>query len=237
MPATQVPAHPAVAEEIQDVLSACQYAWNGRDYACQLVLKLAALTDSPYAVWLNWPLSREGIVAQTENLPSPECLLSLCERAPLLRNDLENEFGIHSMAAAPVILRSSMLGVLAVANGARPYAPAVLDLLAGVGRTALVEYECREHAACIGLTGMPQRMAHLVHRLRQPLGNLEASLCFLELVLPAAEPRVNEQIAKMQAQLDLVGEIINEAVQGYARRKAPEAESLVLANSAMSMVT
>ena len=231
--ATQVLARPSATEEIRDLLISCQYAANAREYAGQVVKALAAATDSQFAIWFDWPVHLSTVVAQTEATISSG-LLALCHCAPLIDNDLGHNSGLRSIAAARVIFRSSVAGVLAVGNGARPYTAADLDLLAQTGRIALVQYETRRHAEELELIPTPQQVANLAHDLRQPLGILEACASVLELVLPSAETRAREHIREMHRQLDLAGDIIDQTVRGCTPRVAP---SRVCANSAISMVT
>lgn len=249
MLATQVLAPLVVADKIRSVLSACQYAWNADDYAQQLVRTLAIATHSEYAIWLNWPAGQGDPVAQTGGCRTVlSRLRSLCDCAPRLANDLDERFGIRSIAAAPVMFRSFTVGVLAVANGDRPYTPADLDLLREIGGSALAEYESRERAEALGLPSMPDRMADFIHELRQPLGVLEACACFLELVLPEGEVRAREQLEEMHSQLDVASRILGERARAYAPRcSRPEfdtdAQELeeetagVFADSVMSLVT
>ena len=94
MSASQVLARLPLIEQIRDVLGACQYAGNPADYAGQFVAALAAATESPCALWLNWPVRAGNIVAQTECAPRWP-LLSLCGDAPLVANDLDGTSGVR----------------------------------------------------------------------------------------------------------------------------------------------
>src|SRR5207248_7119423 len=138
MDATQVLAHPAVAEKIQNVLAVCQHALTSREYARRLVETIAEVTQSQYAVWLNFPADPDSLVAETRGFSPWSGVLSLCGCVPRLSNHLDAAYGVHSSIAAPVMFRSSISGVLAVANSARPYTPADLELLAQIGRPAFL---------------------------------------------------------------------------------------------------
>jgi GAF domain-containing protein len=246
MSATQPLKHHAVAEKIRDVLSACRHILSPRGYALRVVGTIASVTHSQYALWLNWPAGPESLVAETAGFPWRARVFSLCEAVPRLSNHLEPGAGVHSIAAAPIMFRSSIIGVLAVVNGALPYTPADLDLLSGIGRSALLEHESLERAEALGVTSPRQQTADLVHGLRQPLGVLEACAFYLDLILPAGEDRAREQVAEMQRQLVRASGILDESSQVYAPcapgtgltdPEPGEAESRVLTNSAMSMVT
>jgi signal transduction histidine kinase len=231
--ATQVLLRPSATEEIRSVLGACQYAPSARDYALQLVRALAAATDSPCAIWLNWPPHPTDVVAQTGDA-SAGALSALCDCAPLAANDLADGSGLHSIAAAPMMFRSSVAGVLAVANRAHAYTTADLALLAQIGRTAVLEFETRVHAEELKLQTMARRVADLAHELRQPLSILEACACLLELVLEPVDPRAREHLDEMHHQLDLAGCSIEQTLRGYAPRLE---SSRACAKSAISMVT
>jgi signal transduction histidine kinase len=246
MHATKVLAHPAVAERTREVLSACQYASTPGDYARRVVETLASVTDSEYAIWLNWPAGPESVVAETQGFPFRSRVLALCDYAPCRCTKLDPRDGVHSIAVAPIMFRSSITGVLAVVNGVLPYTPSDLNLLRDVGRTAVLEYEMLERAEALGVATPRQRTADLVHELRQPLGILEACAFYLELVLPASEARAREQLAEMQRQLNRASGILDEGTRVYPRCNSvpvfeepepDEEESRILTNSAMSMVT
>ena len=207
---------------------------------------IASVTHSEYAVWLNWPLGPESLVAETEGFRWQARCLSLCDCVPRLSNDLDPADGVRSMAAAPIMFRSSVTGVLAVVNGAHPTHPPTFDLLNEIGRTAVLEHESLERAEALGLTCPRQRTADLVHGLRQPLGILEACAFYLDLVLPVSQNKAREQLAEMQRQLVRASGILDESAQDYALRDSDpgfeatepaEEESRVRTNSAMSMVT
>jgi signal transduction histidine kinase len=246
MHATKVLVRHAVAERTREVLSACQYASTPGDYARRLVETLANITSSECAIWLNWPVSPESVVAETQGFPFRRRVLALCDYAPRRCTKLDPRDGVHSIAVAPILFRSSITGVLAVANGAKPYTPCDLNLLRDVGSMAVLEYETLERAEALGVATPRQRTADFVHELRQPLGVLEACAYYLDLVLPASESRAREQLAEIKKQLDRAGGILDKGSRVYPRCNSvpvfeePEPddeESLPLTNSAMSMVT
>lgn len=55
-------------------------------------------------------------------------------------------------------------------------------------------------------------LAALVHDLRQPLGTLEYSACYLELLLGEAQETVQDQLRIIQQQLDLAARLLTDAV-------------------------
>jgi signal transduction histidine kinase len=235
MHATQLLAHPVFAEKIRNVLSVCQRALTPREYARRLVETVADITDSQYAVWLNWPDGPESLVAETEGFSSRHRVLSLCACVPRLSNEVDAREGVHSVLAAPIMFRSSITGVLAVANGARPYTPADLDLLREIARAAVLEYETLERTEALGLASAWRQTVDLVHGLRQPLSILEACAFYLDLVLPAGEEKAREQLAQMQKQIDRASGMLDDCAQGHP----PEFEEVpgILTTSAMSMAT
>src|SRR5215471_10747563 len=129
MIATQVLANHAVSEKIRDALAACRHILSPCEYARRAVRTIASVTHSQYAVWLNWPAGPESLVAETDGFCSRDRILPLCEAVPRLSNDLDSKEGVHSIAAVPIMFRSSITGVLAVANGALPYTSDDLDFL------------------------------------------------------------------------------------------------------------
>ena len=233
MSATPVLERLSLTEEIRHILSSCQYAVTAGEYAGQLTAAVAAATESACAIWLDGPPQAPRVAALTGSAPALH-LISLCAGAPLIDHQCGGEAGVHSIAAAPVMFRSSPAGVLAVANGARRYTAADLQLLAFIGRTALLEYEAREQAEELEMKTMARRVADLAHDLRQPLGILEACACVLELVLPQSEARAHGHLQQMQGQIDLAGAILGSAVQSYAPRLDCSRD---LANPAISMLT
>jgi hypothetical protein len=246
MTATQVLANHAVAEKIRGVLTACRYILSPCQYARRVVRTIASVTHSQYAVWLNYPAGPESLVAETDGFCWRARVLSLCEAVPRLSNELDSKAGIHSIAAAPIMFRSSITGVLAVANGALPYTSDDLYFLEELGRAAVLEHEGLERAETLGLASPRQRTADLVHGLRQPLGILEACAFYLDLILPAGHGPARDQVAEMQRQLVRASAILDESFQTYpcrvsgpdlATMEPAENESRVLTNSAMSMVT
>jgi hypothetical protein len=244
MRATQIPVCPAVAERTRRILSACQSSHTADAYARSLVEALASGMHSEFAIWLNWPAGHGEPVAYTAGceivLPH---LRALCNRAPILSNDLDVRF-VRSIAAVPMMFRHSPAGVLAVANAANPYTPADLDVLAEIGRAALADYESRERADALGIRAARESVPDFVHDLRQPLGILEVCTYYLDIVLPDNESKARQQLVEMRRQIDCASRILDQQSEAYIRRRfdetaaEPETEpSRVFTNSAMSMVT
>jgi len=86
----------------------------------------------------------------------------------------------------------------------------------------------------------------LVHDLRQPLGNLETSLFYLDLVSTHASSRIREQMLAMERQVNLATQLLHRATEDlHALRSqrlagdggAAGPESLPLTNSATAAVT
>jgi hypothetical protein len=85
----------------------------------------------------------------------------------------------------------------------------------------------------------------LVHDLRQPIGNLETSLFYLDLVLEHPSVRVYEQMRTMERQVAQAAQLLDRASEALralrGQRKADEGagapESLPLTKSATSAVT
>lgn len=63
----------------------------------------------------------------------------------------------------------------------------------------------------------------LVHDLRQPLGNLETSLFYLEMVLDQPSDRVREQMRLMERQIAKATQLLHRASEELraARAEAP----------------
>jgi len=88
------------------------------------------------------------------------------------------------------------------------------------------------------LTESEEALAHLVHDLRQPLGTLEYSACYLQLLLGDAHEAVKEQLRIMQHQLDLASRLLTEAAGRAAHAQDAETvESFDLTKSATAAVT
>jgi len=81
----------------------------------------------------------------------------------------------------------------------------------------------------------------LVHDLRQPLGNLEASLFYLEMVLEHPSDRVREQMRLMERQVAQAAQLLAHASEDLRlrrdQREGATAESLSLTNSATAALT
>jgi len=81
----------------------------------------------------------------------------------------------------------------------------------------------------------------LVHDLRQPLGNLEASLFYLDMVLEHPSDRVRDQMRLMERQVAHAAQLLARASEDLrvlrSQREGAAAESLPLTNSATAAVT
>ncbi len=194
---------------------------------------------------MNWPVSPGCVVAETGAFNPLGRFLIANQRLPFLANDYNLPDGIRAVAAVPIRFRSLIVGVLAVANGDEPYTQSDLDLLEGIGRAGVAEYERRLSAETWGLTD-DQHLADMIHGLRQPLGIIEACAFLLDQSLPAGETRAREQLAEMLRQLDRASGILDRSTPGYAPcgsrlsaddTEPDESDSRVFTNSAMSMVT
>ncbi|MBZ5578138.1 MAG: hypothetical protein LAP40_16370 [Acidobacteriia bacterium] len=82
-------------------------------------------------------------------------------------------------------------------------------------------------------------LAELVHDLRQPLGTLEYSACYLQLLLSEPREAVQEQLRIIQQQLDIAARLLTEAAARVARpvQRTAAGESLDLTKSEIAAVT
>ena len=62
-----------------------------------------------------------------------------------------------------------------------------------------------------------QLLKNLVHDLRQPLGNIETSVYYLDLI--AGDPHVREQIGAIAHQVERAAALLSEAVAELHRRQ------------------
>jgi GAF domain-containing protein len=246
MTATQVLAPVEVSEGVRTVLGACRRERTAGDYAHRLIDSLVELTHSQYGLWLNLPASPGQVVAETDGLnPLTRCSI-IEEDLPFFQNDCCLGDGIHSVAAAPICFRSSVVGMLVVANSTRAYTSADLDLLEAIGRVAVAEHESLLCTEALGIANNQQKLAELAHALRQPLGILEACAYLLEMSLPDAESRARGHIAMLHRQLDRASRILDRSTKSYTpvrlrpstgEMEPEESDSRFLTKSAMSMVT
>ena len=85
----------------------------------------------------------------------------------------------------------------------------------------------------------------LIHDLRQPLGNLETSLFYLDLVLDHPSSRVREQMQAMERQVAQAAHLLQHATEELRALRdqrptdegAIEPESLLFTKSAIAAVT
>lgn len=95
------------------------------------------------------------------------------------------------------------------------------------------------------LTSSDEILNSLVHDLRQPLGNLETSLFYLDLVLTHPSARVQEQMRTMERQVAQATQLVHRACEELRALRthrladdgAAVPESLPLTKSATAVVT
>jgi len=81
-------------------------------------------------------------------------------------------------------------------------------------------------------------LLNAAHDLRQPLGNIELSACYLNLLLGEPGGKVQEQIRNIEQQVDRASRILSEAVAALERlRNQERAGNLDLTKSATAAVT
>ena len=246
MSAIQAHDSPFIAETIQTVASVCSYHTNSLEYARQLVQALAVVTDSEYAVWLNWPASPDCVVAESDYRGCLSRCLMREAHFPLLSNEWSASGEITSVAAAPIRFRNFVVGVLALANSSRPYVASDLTMLEEVGAIGIAEYESRRRKEALRVPDTRSSLPELVHGLRQPLGILEACAFLLDTSLAPGETRAREHLGLMRRQLERASGILQEISAVYTPRRSRPCDdekepgvgdNLVRTNSAMSMVT
>jgi len=90
----------------------------------------------------------------------------------------------------------------------------------------------------IFFTEAEERIAELVHELRQPLGTIGDSAFYLGLVLKDADPAVHEQLRVIEEQVERACRALATAVEDLRERIHCAADdSLDLTNSQTSLVT
>lgn len=79
----------------------------------------------------------------------------------------------------------------------------------------------------------------VAHDLRQPLGNIELSACYLNLLLGEPRGKAQEQIQNIEQQVDRASRILGEAIADLGRLRAQEplTESRSLTKSTTGAVT
>ena len=92
-------------------------------------------------------------------------------------------------------------------------------------------------------TSSDEILHSLVHDLRQPLGNLETGLFYLDMVLDRPSDRVREQMRLMERQMVRAAQLLHRASEELCALRNQRAmdggavESLPLTNSATAGVT
>lgn len=84
------------------------------------------------------------------------------------------------------------------------------------------------------LTASETTLANLIHDLRQPLGNIENSTWCMSSLTSVADPRLREQIALIERQVQAAENLLNVAAAELSRTRVQRAEaaaSLEITNS------
>ena len=93
---------------------------------------------------------------------------------------------------------------------------------------------------CAVCTESEATLAALVHDLRQPLGTLEYSAVYLQMLLGETEEPVQQQLRLIQQQIELAAELVSHAADRIARpaiQRAAAGESLDFTKSETAAVT
>lgn len=83
-------------------------------------------------------------------------------------------------------------------------------------------------------------LTNLIHDLRQPLGTIETSVYLLNMVTPADDARVHDQLHAIECQLGDCSRLLSEATTALRRlqaQRSDRAESLDLTNPVTADVT
>jgi K+-sensing histidine kinase KdpD len=70
-------------------------------------------------------------------------------------------------------------------------------------------------------------LANLIHDLRQPLGNIESSVWCLRSFLSSADPRIREQVALIERQVEEAERLLAAAADELHRVRVQRAEAAV----------
>jgi hypothetical protein len=203
----------SITDKVQSVMCACQYARTAEDYVRQFTRATAAAMQSPHVAWVNWPGLPLSLVTRTEGSEHLLAVLpELAGQAPVICPSAGR--AAECIAVVPVLFRSSVTGLLAVAGRVEGYTTRDLDTLIEIARGAILEYENLRYATSVGIARAPQKLAHLIHDLRQPLGAVEAHAFYLGLILPD-DPDVCEHLGEIQTQIDWASRILDEGTVGY----------------------
>lgn len=90
------------------------------------------------------------------------------------------------------------------------------------------------------LTESEELLANLVHDLRQPLGTIDYSACYLRLLLTEAGTAVQEQLSLIAQQVDRAARLLEEVASRVPRspvQRTDAADSLDLTKSQTAAVT
>jgi signal transduction histidine kinase len=72
-------------------------------------------------------------------------------------------------------------------------------------------------------------LANLIHDLRQPLGNIESSTWCLSSLTGHSDPRVREQVALIERQVQAAENLLTAAAAELSRARVQRAEAAVTA--------
>jgi len=70
-------------------------------------------------------------------------------------------------------------------------------------------------------------LANLIHDLRQPLGNIESSTWCLSSLTGHSDPRVREQVALIERQVQVAENLLSAAAAELSRARVQRAEAAV----------
>jgi len=93
---------------------------------------------------------------------------------------------------------------------------------------------------CAVCTESEEAMVALVHDLRQPLGTLEYSALYLQILLGEAKEPVQQQLRLIQQQIELAEQLVKHAAKRVARppiQRVAAGESLDFTKSETAAVT
>lgn len=206
------------AKDLRFLLVSCHRAATSRQYASELVERLARESGSPICIWLDYARGSFVPVAWTPAAEPhlPEARIR-CTLEPCANNEAAPESALRSMASVPLYFRSCPAGVLVLANRPEGYTRADLEPLLETGRMALLEYEDRRQAEESGLESAFQTgddtLAAFVHQLRQPLSIIDTCAYFLNMILPDSPDKALAQVSVLQEQVASADRILADAVQ------------------------
>jgi hypothetical protein len=235
MSTSQLHSSAGLAFSLQPILTACRSAPTARQYALELVGRLAEISGAKFAAWLNWPAYENPIACTDDSELYLVRCRALADSLPILACD-------RSAVAAPMRFRAHISGVLAIAGG--PFQQAHVQLLTELGRVALAQYEALRTAEDLSLPCPGgDFVAELVHKLRQPLDTMECCAHVIGTALPPADTHAHKLLHMLHSQINAINGVLTEAAQPFApcstlpEREPGELDNCVLTNAAMAAVT